>query len=402
MTKKIKNITIGITGSIAAYKITELIRLLVKNSYNVRVVMTESAKQFITELTLSVLSRNKVYSNYFESNLWHNHSKIADETDLFVIAPATANTIAKLATGINDNLINTIYLSTKAPTIIAPAMDAGMWDHPITSKNINILKSLGSIILNPCYGDLASGFVDKGRMQEPIDIYNTIARLSLKNGILKNIKVLITAGPTIEKIDPVRYISNYSSGRTGYALAEAFAQSGANVVLISGKTDLEIKSGYIDKIKLYKVESANEMYNKAMETYSEAKIIIAAAAVADYKPLNYSNEKIKKIKDQIDIKLEKNIDILKEIGKVKNDKQILIGFALETSNDINNATYKIKTKNLDAIVFNSLSNGECFISKENKISIINKSGSVSNYDRKGKDLIAKDIIQYIIANFKIN
>lgn len=402
MTKKIKNVAIGITGSIAAYKITDLIRLLVKNSYNVRVIMTEAAKQFITELTLSVLSKNKVYSNYFESNIWYNHSKLADETDLFVIAPATANTIAKLAAGINDNLINTIYLSTKAPTIIAPAMDAGMWGHPITIKNIDILKSLGNIILDPCYGDLASGFTDKGRMQEPIDIYNKIKELSSTNNTLANVKVLITAGPTIEKIDPVRYISNYSSGRTGYELAEAFAQLGADVVLISGKTHLEIKPNYRDKIKLYKVQSAAQMYKKVMETYQDAKIIISSAAVADYRPVNYSNEKIKKINDRIEIKLEKNVDILKEIGKLKNENQILVGFALETSNDINNAIDKIKNKNLDAIVFNSLSNGECFISKENKISIINKHGAVVNYDRKGKDLIAKDIIQYIMANFKIN
>lgn len=394
---KDKNIILGVCGSIASYKSAELIRLLVKAGANVKVVMTKDATAFITPLTLSTLSKNDVLVDYYktETGEWNNHVALGLWADLFLIAPATANTIAKLSTGLADNLLAAVYLSAKCPVYFAPAMDLDMWKHQTTQKNIQKLLSYGNQIINPNAGELASGLYGYGRLAEPQEMIEFIL-LDLKNKLpLKDKKVLITAGPTYEAIDPVRFIGNQSSGKMGYALAEEMANLGAHVTLISGPTALNVSKSNIKKID---VVSAEEMLQACLANFSESEVCIMSAAVADYTPIKVEGQKIKKDASDFDLSLTKTTDILYQLGKLKNTNQILVGFALETNNEEAFAIKKIKHKNLDFIVLNSLNDtGAGFKSDTNKITIIDKNLAKTTFDLKTKTEVAKDICAKIIS-----
>ena len=394
---KDKNIILGVCGSIASYKSAELIRLLVKAGANVKVVMTKDATAFITPLTLSTLSKNDVLVDYYktETGEWNNHVALGLWADLFLIAPATANTIAKLSTGLADNLLAAVYLSAKCPVYFAPAMDLDMWKHQTTQKNIQKLLSYGNQIINPNAGELASGLYGYGRLAEPQEMIDFIL-LVLKNKLpLKDKKVLITAGPTYEAIDPVRFIGNHSSGKMGYALAEEMANLGADVTLISGPTALNVSKSNIKKIN---VVSAEEMLQACLANFSESEVCIMSAAVADYTPIKVEGQKIKKDATDFDLSLKKTTDILYQLGKLKNIKQILVGFALETNNEEAFAIKKIKHKNLDFIVLNSLNDiGAGFKSDTNKITLIDKNLVKTTFDLKTKTEVAKDICAKIIS-----
>lgn len=391
-----KNILLGITGGIAAYKIPELVRLLKKAGANVKIIITPAAKDFVTPLTLSTLSNQPVYSEFSDESTgeWNNHVELALWADLLVIAPATANTIAKMSNGVCDNLLLAAYLSSKCPIYIAPAMDLDMYKHPSTLKNIETLISYGVKIIDAKEGELASGLIGKGRMEEPLAIYNTIhshfnsfSRLSGKN-------ILITAGPTYEQIDPVRFIGNHSSGKMGLELAIKATQLGANVNLVIGPNHLSIPSG----INTIHVKSAEEMYNAVFEHNNKADIIIMSAAVSDYTPSKTSNSKIKKKSNSLNIELAPTKDILKSVGEKKNAKQILVGFALETDNEKENALKKLKSKKLDLIILNSLNDNRAgFGYDTNKISIIDKNNNIENYELKSKSEVAADIFHKIIS-----
>jgi phosphopantothenoylcysteine decarboxylase / phosphopantothenate---cysteine ligase len=393
---KDKNIILGVCGSIASYKSAELIRLLVKAGANVKVIMTKDATAFITPLTLSTLSKNNVLVDYYktETGEWNNHVDLGIWADLFLIAPATANTIAKLSTGIADNLLAAVYLSAKCPVYFAPAMDLDMWKHQSTQKNIQKLISYGNQIINPNAGELASGLHGYGRLAEPQEIIDFILK-DLKNKLpLKDKKVLITAGPTYEAIDPVRFIGNHSSGKMGYALAEEMANLGANVTLISGPTTLNISKPNIKKID---VISAEDMLNACLTNFSESEICIMSAAVADYTPIKVEGQKIKKDASDFDLLLKKTTDILFQLGKLKTPNQILVGFALETNNEEVFAIKKLQTKNLDLIVLNSLNDtGAGFKNDTNKITIIDKNLAQTTFKLKTKAEVAKDICAKII------
>ena len=391
-----KKILLGVTGSIAAYKAATLVRLLVKQGAEVKVVMSDGAQDFITPLTLSTLSKNPVYHQFVLNNQgeWTNHVDLALWADCLLVAPATANTIAKMAHGICDNLLLATYLSAKCITFIAPAMDLDMYAHGSTQNNLNTLKSYGNIVLPVANGELASGLIGAGRMIEPEEICSFLQAHLVTTQSLKNKKVLVTAGPTYESIDPVRFIGNHSSGKMGFAIAEEFARHGADVTLISGPTDLNSINPNIKRID---VTSANEMFEKTVKAFTKSDIAIMSAAVADYTPEKVSITKIKKSGDELHLKLKKTKDILAELGKHKTKKQILVGFALETNNEVANAKQKLQKKNLDFIVLNSLrSKGAGFGFDTNKITIIDKAGVQTDYKLKSKTEVAHDIVQKVI------
>jgi phosphopantothenoylcysteine decarboxylase/phosphopantothenate--cysteine ligase len=386
-----KNIIIGVTGGIAAYKAAILVRQFVKNGSNVKVLMSPFSKNFITPLTLATLSKNPVFSDFYnpENGDWNSHVDLGLWADAFIIAPATANSIAKMANGIADNLLLTTYLAAKCPIFIAPTMDLDMFKHPATQQNIQTLAQRGNIIIDANSGELASGLEGKGRMAEPEQIYQTVENFFSQKNDFKNKKVLITAGPTYEHFDPVRFIGNHSSGKMGYALAEEFANRGAFVNLISGPVNITTNN---PNIKIHKVVSALEMFNKTNQIFDNTDIAIFAAAVADYSPVEMANSKIKKKNNTLTIKLKKNPDIALEMGKKKKKNQITIGFALETDNEQKNALEKLKKKNLDLIVLNSLKDkGAGFNTDTNKIKIIFPDGNIKNFDLKPKKIVAQDI-----------
>lgn len=393
-----KNILLGITGGIAAYKTTFLVRLLIKAGANVKVILTDSASSFVSPLTLSTLSKNPVLSSFVKeedgSVSWNNHVELGLWADLMLIAPATANTLSKMAHGTCDNLLLATYLSAKCPVFFAPAMDLDMYEHKSTKLSFDKLTSYGNIMIPATSGELASGLHGEGRMAEPEDIVTFIQTYLSKGLPLSGKKVLITAGPTYEAIDPVRFIGNHSSGLMGYELAKAAANMGATVVLVSGPSHLSIQH---HSIKVIKVVSADEMYNAVQEHYKDMDIAIAAAAVADYRPEQVANQKIKKKESQLTIDLVKNKDILFSMGEQKKN-QFLVGFALETENEIKNAMGKLKKKNLDAIVLNSLNDsGAGFGKQTNKISFIDKNFDIKTFELKTKAEVALDIMNEIIA-----
>jgi len=396
-----KKIIVGITGSIAAYKSALLVRLLVKAGAEVKVIMTPAAKDFITPLTLSVLSKEDVLSDNFDdkSGRWTNHVDLGLWADLMIIAPATANTIGKMATGICDNLLLMTFLSARCEVFIAPAMDLDMWKHASTQQNLKVLSDRGVKLISPANGELASGLSGEGRMEEPEEIYKLLTAY-LRNGLpLTGLKALVTAGPTYEAIDPVRFIGNRSSGTMGFKIAEELAKQGASVTLISGPTSMETVHSAIQRKN---VETAEEMLLACRQFAPEAKLVIMSAAVADYRPSNISDTKIKKGNKPPEIALEPTIDILSELGKSKKEGQTIVGFALETNDELDNAKGKLKNKNLDYIILNSLNDkGAGFGPSTNKISIIDRSGIVTAYDTKSKTEVAKDIVEYLKTRLKV-
>ena len=388
-----KKILLCVTGSIAAYKAVVLLRLLIKNGAEVKVIMTKAAIDFVSPLTFSTLSKNKILSELFDDETWANHALLGRWADVMLIAPASCNTLAKMSNGICDNLLLATYLSATCSVLIAPAMDEDMWHHPSTQRNIEILKRTGNKILPVNNGELASGLKGEGRMAEPEEIISYLEEFFLKQLSLKGVKALVTAGPTYEAIDPVRYIGNRSTGTMGIALAEELTARGAYVYLVIGPSEAEIPSN----IETVKVSSANEMYEASLKFISNSDIIIMAAAVSDYTPEKPAKEKIKKENDLLSLTLTKTKDILSKAGKLKTEHQTLVGFALETNNERENALKKLTEKNADLIVLNSLNDeGAAFGKSTNKIIIFDKKGNEYNFERKPKKEVAKDIINIII------
>lgn len=394
-----KHILLGITGSIAAYKAAVLVRALVKEGAEVRVIMTEMAKQFITPLTMATVSKNPIMVEFYnpENGDWNSHISLGMWADLYLVAPASANTIAKMATGVADNLLLTTYLSSRCPVMIAPAMDVDMYNHKVTQSNIEKLRGDGVIVVEPGSGELASGLEGKGRMEEP-EVIARIINDHFCEKTLKGKRVMVTAGPTVEKIDPVRFISNHSSGKMGYAIANEFARRGASVTLISGPVNITTHS---DSIDIIKVNSASEMFRESMKTYEAGTdIAVFAAAVSDFTPSATESSKIKKTEKSINISLLPTKDIAFEAGKVKREGVTHIGFALETDNERENALSKLSKKRLDAIVLNSLNDpGAGFGTDTNKVTIISYSGEITEYKLKDKTEVASDIVNYIENNF---
>ena len=417
-----KKIVLGITGSIAAYKACLIIRGLVKAGAEVQVVITPAGKEFITPITLSALTHKPVISEFFaqRDGTWNSHVDLGLWADAMLIAPCTASTLGKMANGIADNMLITTYLSMKAPVFIAPAMDLDMYKHPSTQENMQRLVSFGNHIIEPASGFLASGLEGKGRMEEPERIvaileeslgeapskmrgssglekaWQNHALQESPEGGMRGKKVLITAGPTYEKIDPVRFIGNYSSGKMGFALAEECAQRGAEVTLVAGPVSMECS----EAIHRIDVESCEEMYQAATAAFKESDAAILCAAVADFRPATQATQKIKREKDDLVLRLEPTHDIAAALGKMKTEKQVLVGFALETNDEEVNAKKKLETKNLDFIVLNSLQNkGTCFQSDENQISIISKEGQ-RDYEKKSKQAVARDIVDEIEKRVK--
>lgn len=396
MKLKGKNILLGITGGIAAYKAAILVRLLVKEGAQVKVVMTKLAKEFITPLTLATLSKNPILVDFFdpENGQWNSHVDLGSWSDLYVIAPATANSMGKMAHAVADNLLITTYLSAKCPVMLAPAMDLDMFQHPANLKNIETLKSYGNIIIEPESGELASGLVGIGRMAEPEVITKSIIDFFTSKKKLKTKKILVTAGPTFEPIDPVRFIGNYSSGKMGYAIAEELANQGAEVILVSGPTNLNVSNPLITKIS---IQTAQEMYDESIKYFPDCEAAIMSAAVADFKPEKQFEKKVKRSKADMQISLTPNKDIAAKLGEMKNENQVLVGFALETNDEIENAKLKIKNKNLDFIVLNSLNEkGAGFGHDTNKISIIDNQYNLTKFDLKLKNEVAIDIVETLI------
>lgn len=397
-----KHIVLGITGGIAAYKSVMLLRLLMKAGAEVQVVMTPAAKEFVTPVTFSSLSGKPVVSEFFKANTgeWHSHVDLGLWADLMVIAPATASTIGKMANGVADNMLVTTYLSAKEDVMIAPAMDLDMWRHPSTQRNIETLRDDGVIIISPGSGSLASGLEGKGRMAEPEEILVAIERYFKPGGDLEGKKVMVTAGPTYENIDPVRFIGNYSSGKMGFELAAELAARGAEVTLISGPVNLETPAGKIERID---VTSASEMYEEAKKWFEDSDVAIFAAAVADYAPENVSPTKIKREKaDEMVIRLKRNPDIAASLGAEKRNK-VTVGFALETDNEIENARKKLQAKHLDLVVMNSLNDPEAgFMKNTNKVTIIDRNGKEIKFEAKGKREVAKDIIDELLRYIEEN
>ena len=390
-----KRIILGVCGSIAAYKSALLVRLLVKSGAEVKVIMTSSASDFITPLTLSTLSKNPVYSQFVkdDSGQWNNHVDLGLWADLMIIAPASANTIAKMANGICDNLLMATYLSARCPVALAPAMDLDMYQHPSTLGNLARLKSFGNKIIDAQHGELASGLVGQGRMAEPESIIQFIDDLFHNQARFKGKNILITAGPTFEPIDPVRFIGNHSSGKMGFAIAHVMASQGANVILISGPTQQQVED---ENIQLVNVRTADQMHAACLEQFDTTDVAILSAAVADYKPASVADQKIKKKNDTLDISLVKTPDIAASLGKLKKNGQITVGFALETQNEGDNARKKLASKNFDMIVLNSLNDaGAGFGHDTNKITIIDKQNNVTNFELKSKREVAKDIVNTI-------
>lgn len=389
-----KKIILGVTGSIAAYKSAQLIRLLIKAGAEVKVIMTPLAKEFITPLTLATLSRNPVLVDFFnpENGDWNSHVDLGVWADAYVIAPATANTIAKMATGVADNLLLTTFLSARCPVFVAPAMDLDMFQHKATKHNIELLKSMGVNIIEPASGELASGLEGKGRMEEPENISNELIDFFSGKHMAGKI-VLITAGPTYEKIDPVRFVGNYSTGKMGFALAETCARQGANVILITGPVNLKTTHRNIKRID---VESAAEMYKMVLAKFPETDGAILCAAVADFTPVESYDTKLKRKGDNLQLILRPTEDIASAVGKIKKNEQFLVGFALESENEIENARNKMERKNFDFIVLNSLQDeGSGFGFDTNKVSIIHRSGLQKDYELKSKLDVANDIVKEI-------
>lgn len=391
-----KKIVLGITGSIAAYKACLIIRGLIKKGAEVQTVITPAGKEFITPITLSALTHKPVISEFFSQRdgTWNSHVDIGLWADAMVIAPCTASTIGKMANGIADNMLITTYLSMKAPVFVAPAMDLDMYAHPSTQQNLERLRSYGNIIIEPQSGFLASGLEGKGRMEEPETIVKTLDDFFYeKKSQLNGKRIMITAGPTYEKIDPVRFIGNYSSGKMGFAMAEECTRRGAEVTLISGPTSLECSK----TIRRINVECCEEMYKAATDEFTTCDAAILCAAVADFKPVNAAEKKIKREKDDLIIKLSPTQDIAKELGLKKRDDQKLIGFALETDNEETNAKAKLKKKNFDFIVLNSTRNkGTTFRTDDNQIKIIT-STEVKEFEKKNKAEVARDIIDELVT-----
>lgn len=395
-----KKIILGVSGGIAAYKSALLVRLFIKAGAEVQVIMTPASKDFVTPLTLSTLSKKPVYSTFFDNDkselLWNNHVELALWADYIVVAPATANTISKMITGNCDNLLLGVYLSAKCPVYIAPAMDLDMYKHDSTISNFNTIKQFGTKIIPAETGELASGLSGEGRMAEPENIITFLEQDILQTLPLVNKKILITAGPTYEAIDPVRFIGNHSTGKMGYDIAIEAANMGASVTLLSGPTHLSVQHS---NIKLIRVTSADEMYNACHQFFIDADVMIAAAAVADYRPKYQEPQKIKKNEPTLTLELEKTKDILESLGKIKKN-QFLVGFALETENEIANAMQKIKKKNLNLIVLNSLNDkGAGFGTKTNKITFINDKFVVEPKELKLKEQVAQDIVAKIITHY---
>jgi phosphopantothenoylcysteine decarboxylase/phosphopantothenate--cysteine ligase len=391
-----KKIVLGITGSIAAYKSAVLTRLLVKAGAEVKVVMTDSAKTFITPLTLSTLSKHPVLSEFIkdESGQWNNHVDLGLWANAMIIAPASANTIAKMASGRCDNLLMAVYLSARCPVFLAPAMDLDMLQHDATQENLKKITSFGNRILDPTYGELASGLVGTGRMAEPEEIVAELEDFFAKSDALKGKNVLVTAGPTHEAIDPVRFIGNHSSGKMGFAIAESLAHLGAMVTVISGPTSLHTSHPNVNVIK---VMSAEEMYEACVAVFPKMDIAVLAAAVADYKPFVKADQKIKKKDETLTIELTKTKDIAASLGKLKHNGQIIVGFALETEQEQENAIKKLESKNFDFIVLNSLKDtGAGFGHDTNKITVIDTNRTVLSFDLKSKKEVARDIVSVIL------
>ena len=401
MMLKGKHIILGITGSIAAYKAAYIIRALVKKGAEVQVVITPAGKEFITPITLSALSSKPVISEFFSNRdgSWNSHVDLGLWADAMLVAPATASTIGKMANGIADNMLITTYLSCKAPVFVAPAMDLDMCAHPSTQQNLERLRSFGNHIIEPAEGELASHLVGKGRMEEPDKIIAVLEEFFASRTVLEKKKIVITAGPTYEKIDPVRFIGNYSSGKMGFALAEACAQQGAEVTLIAGPVSLTTVHPNIHRVD---VESAEEMYEAAMAAFPDADAGILCAAVADYRPETQADEKIKReSKGEMTLHLVPNKDIAASLGAIKREGQVLVGFALETNNEATNAESKLKRKNLDFIVLNSLRDaGAGFRCDTNKISIIDRQGESVSYPLKSKQGVAADIVNKLATLLK--
>lgn len=390
-----KKIVLGVSGSIAAYKSAVLTRLLVKEGVDVRVVMTPSAHDFITPLTLSTLSKNPVLTHFVkdESGLWNNHVELGMWADALVIAPASAKTIAKMSAGICDNLLLAVYLSARSPVFVAPAMDLDMLKHPSTQSNISKLNSWGNNLIEPGFGELASGLVGTGRMAEPEEIIVHLEK-HFSEKKLKGKKALVTAGPTHEAIDPVRFIGNNSSGKMGFAVAEALAREGVMVKLVSGPTSLLTTH---PNIEVKKVTSADEMYQACRDIFPSSDITVLSAAVADYRPMASAKQKIKKTESNLVIELTKTQDIASELGKLKQKGQFIVGFALETENELANAGKKIVSKNFDLIVLNSLNDkGAGFGGDTNKVSIIDRENKVKEFNLKSKQEVAGDIVNAIV------
>jgi phosphopantothenoylcysteine decarboxylase/phosphopantothenate--cysteine ligase len=391
MLLKNKKILIGITGSIAAYKAILLVRLLIKSGAEIKIVMTPSAIEFVSPLVLSVLSKNKVYIQWQEQNEWNNHVELGRWADVFIIAPLSCNTLSKMANGGCDNLLLAVYLSATCPVVVAPAMDEEMWHHPSTKKNIDQLIAYGNKIIEVKDGELASGIIGQGRMTEPEDIIIYLEENYFRENTLAGKKVLVSAGPTYERIDPVRFIGNRSSGKMGFAVAEAFYMKGAEVVLVSGPTN---ESTRFKGIEIKKIENANEMYYTCLQ-FGNSDIIVMSAAVADFTPIDVADQKIKKTGETLQLNLIKTKDILKYFGAEKKPNQFIAGFALETENEMANAVKKLHEKNVDCIILNSMNDAGAGFEKEtNKISIINKNETIS-FEVKSKKEVAEDIVNFI-------
>jgi phosphopantothenoylcysteine decarboxylase/phosphopantothenate--cysteine ligase len=389
-----KKIILAVTGSIAAYKAAFLTRLLIKAGAEVQVLMTESAKHFITPLSLATLSKKPVFTEIISEESWNSHVELGLWADAMVIAPCTATTMAKLATGMSDNIVTATYLSARCPVFIAPAMDLDMWTHPATVRNLNLLKGDTCHLIPVGHGELASGLVGDGRMAEPEDIVAFLNHYFHSKQDFRNKKILITAGPTYEALDPVRFIGNRSSGKMGISIAEALAERGAEVILILGPSKL--KTDHPSVLTL-RVESAQQMYEASMVHFPQCQAAILAAAVADYRPKHVSDVKIKKKEGDMSIDLEKTPDIAAALGQQKKEGQILVGFALETNNELDNAISKLKRKNLDFIVLNSLrDSGAGFSHDTNKVSIIFDENHVKEFELKNKDDVAQDIVNELV------
>ena len=395
-----KKILLGITGGIAAYKTAGLVRLLIKAGAEVQVIMTPASHQFVTPYTLSTLSKKPVYTEFFntkESGTWNNHVELALWADLMLIAPATANVLAKMANGLCDNLLMAVYMSAKCPVYIAPAMDLDMYIHPSTEKNLATLASYNHVIIPAEEGELASGLIGRGRMSEPETIVSVLEASLCPNLPLQGKKVLITAGPTYEPIDPVRFIGNHSSGKMGYDIAKEVAKQGGEVILVSGPTNQKIDHPLVQVVA---VMSASEMYEACHRHFEQMDVVVAAAAVADYRPKEIATQKIKKNAEEFTIIMDKNPDILASLGAIKK-QQYMIGFALETENEVEHAKQKITKKNLDLIVLNSLNDtGAGFGKPTNKITFIDRAFEVQPMELKSKEAVAQDIVNKIIQHYE--
>ncbi len=395
MSLKDRKIIVAVTGSIAAYKALLLVRLLIKEGTEVKVLMTEAATKFVSQLSFSTLSKNPVYTSVIDGDAWNNHVDLGLWADVMIVAPATAATLGRAANGIADNIVCAVYLSAKCPVFFAPAMDRDMWIHGSTQNNIKKLESYGNHIIPVGDGELASGLEGKGRLAEPEDIVSYLDNFLSKKKDLIDKQILITAGPTIEKIDPVRYLTNPSSGKMGISIAENCAERGAKVTLILGPTSLKPQN---PRINLIDVQSAQDMYEAAMANFKSSDAAILVAAVADYRPKTYADAKIKKKEGDMSIELERTKDIAKNLGAIKGKNQVLVGFALETNNEIENAKAKLQKKNFDFIVLNSMRDkGAGFKKDTNKISIIRKNKEIKEFPLKSKTQVAVDIVNELVS-----